>query len=52
MQLEKIALLKFPVDIHAHNGRTVEHSPVRVDVNKYKRRTYLEALKIGYKLKE
>lgn len=46
--LEKIALLKFPIDMHWHNGRTVEHPPKEVDVNKYKRRTYLEALKKGF----
>lgn len=40
---------KYPVAIRYHNGRTVEHEPVEVDVNKYKRRNYFKALIEGHR---
>lgn len=44
MSNEELALLKYPIKLHWHNGRTVEHPPKQVDVNKYKRAIFLKGL--------
>ncbi len=44
MTTKEKALRKYPIDLHWHNGRTVENQPRQVDVNKYKRRIYLNGL--------